>query len=762
MTMRCSVWQDIPVDSKVIEVGATNPELGRLLLDRGFSNYFGLVNEKNAENFRDIEPALASHFHRLVSPSQIWTNNADVLIFTGYAGCYLLSPKYYRHAKYLLIRTDHILSSLLTLPVLSHYLLRKGLKLQTFQRAGGTLGLTQWLIATQVNGTQRFPSRYYLNVELGIQGFFEWLKKENIQYAVLRWFEDLPVVEPGEDIDILIASEDCSRVKQMLLSNVGTIPIDLYSTNGLPETDYRGMAYYPPQLATQLLNNRVLHRGIFYIPNPKHHLLSLAYHVVYHKGLRSGLPLNKNIPCISHENAEHDYGSVLSKLACDLGDEVEVTLEGLAVYLKNNGWDPPADTKAKLQIYANDEALKTQNVAIDPKNGELVVYILREYATNEKLIDKILRLLEWFGMEIVFSTPLTLDLQAKAAREIRGGNWGKWNAEIHPGGPSHVVVAFDYNPLPVKNIYAAHPLVKNEHFFIKDHIRNYFNPGKPLDERINFIHSSDNEDIAWGYIHLLFPVDRVEELNREIKGRREAYQTKERVISRLDTHGTRSKIELINFHGKPAIKKTFSPSYLRFLEREKFVMREFSRECSAIPPLLGSGYNYVVFPFYDDMFKFEEQEIKCIPPYIAKTALDLLRFFYKKGYAFIDFNPRCILVDRNDGVKIVDFEFLHKYKTIPSTFEESYDLVGLPNDFDGDRVPFLGRDVTYDEDWKPYIRSSLEQWRIRLYLKKRKLKKQCIRVLQVLWHKFKRPAKMMLNGVYSFFLKRRFGLPIEE
>ncbi len=94
--------------------------------------------------------------------------------------------------------------------------------------------------------------RRYLRPGLDLDGFFDELERLGIRYAVLRWFDSLPAVEPGEDVDVLVADEDLPRLKPFLRSYLVPPPtqkFDVYSVSGeqaafqitgeLPEGDYR-------------------------------------------------------------------------------------------------------------------------------------------------------------------------------------------------------------------------------------------------------------------------------------------------------------------------------------------------------------------------------------------------------------------------------------------------------------------------------------------------------------------------------------------
>ncbi|OMQ16635.1 hypothetical protein A7K94_0201095 [Modestobacter sp. VKM Ac-2676] len=97
---------------------------------------------------------------------------------------------------------------------------------------------------------RRVRTRRYLRAGLSLEGFFDELNRRGASYAVLRWFESLPEVEPGEDIDILVADEDMALVGTMLTSHLvapSRQKFDVYSVSGLPGSDYRGIPYLRPR-----------------------------------------------------------------------------------------------------------------------------------------------------------------------------------------------------------------------------------------------------------------------------------------------------------------------------------------------------------------------------------------------------------------------------------------------------------------------------------------------------------------------------------
>ena len=64
--------------------------------------------------------------------------------------------------------------------------------------------------------------RRYIHPRLGVEGFFRELKTRNISYSVLRWFETLPHVDEGEDIDILFADSEMNKIDDLFKGTKST------------------------------------------------------------------------------------------------------------------------------------------------------------------------------------------------------------------------------------------------------------------------------------------------------------------------------------------------------------------------------------------------------------------------------------------------------------------------------------------------------------------------------------------------------------
>ena len=173
-------------------------------------------------------------------------------------------------------------------------------------------------------------TRRYIDPNLNIKNFFHLVNKDKIEYVILRWFENLPEIAKGEDIDLLVSDSDINKISRYLIPYPvnNAQPIDLYSCSGIRGSDYAELPYYPKYIAETIIENRVLYRDNYYIPCDEDYFLSLIYHVVYHKAERSGLPID-----ISKKTkqvySEHDYLAIIEKLFSNYNIKTNIDLTSL-------------------------------------------------------------------------------------------------------------------------------------------------------------------------------------------------------------------------------------------------------------------------------------------------------------------------------------------------------------------------------------------------------------------------------------------------
>lgn len=366
-------------------------------------------------------------------------------------------------------------------------------------------------------------TRKYIPYELGIESFFKELKRRNVEYVILRWFEKLPEWPKNEDIDMLIKDEDLKKILDLFNDKPIGIPCDTYAVYGSKGSNFGKGPYYPSYLAKKILSKRVLKDNTYYIPNKECHFFSLVYHVVYHKGEKAGLPIDNKSSKI-YDKPEHDYSKIISSMANELQLPIKTDLYSLHNYLKKTGWSPNIDTLRKL-VQKNNSTFVNNLIPTSKESGnvkgDLIVFILREWVLDNKKKDEIIEFLKSSNINILEVKELNRKEQKKACKSIRGGNWDKGPYPISGGLPSIIVIAYDTNPslVPDKK-KGSHPYVVNGNVFVKNEIRNQINKSLLRNKRTNCIHSSDDELEAWEYIYTTCPelIEPIKKRIRELEG----------------------------------------------------------------------------------------------------------------------------------------------------------------------------------------------------------------------------------------------------
>lgn len=350
-------------------------------------------------------------------------------------------------------------------------------------------------------------SKVYGVSKSDVSKLFKDLDKNNINYVVLRWYEDLPFVKEGEDIDILVADEDFGKLKNFLkrgrVLDKNFIKIDLF-----PETSQkRFMAYYPPHLAKKLLHNKVMHKSNAYIPSPKDYFLSLTYHVLFHKGFDSGIESKYAKQEIV--SPEHDYKSYLINLMNNLNIKIKsITLESLEQVLEDENWLPPLDIYFRRSIknsWVQSRALEKINPEWRSQQG-LVVFIIRDRGYYENLVNKLKDLVIHYNAKILSENTLSKKQSEFFSERSRGGDWGRGPSIVSGGLPKFVLVCKLNNNSIDSATLETIPKGVVEYEWVKETkiaIRDFHLKNISRNERCNVIHSSDNGIEAAHYLSLL-------------------------------------------------------------------------------------------------------------------------------------------------------------------------------------------------------------------------------------------------------------------
>ena len=522
-------------------------------------------------------------------------------------------------------------------------------------------------------------TRRYLRAGLTLDGFFDELNRRGVRYAVLRWFDTLPDVADGEDIDLLIEDGALDDIGTMLVSH--RIPprrqkFDVYTVSGLPGSDFRGVPYFSAPLANAVLDRAVLLRGRYRVPGPQDHFDSMAYHAVYHKGERSGLPPAACVPPRAAGDADHDYPEVLGRLADDLGLPVPITMADLDAYLTGAGLRPPLDTLDKLAA-SNPWLQRRIEVDYGPADGGipgLGVFVLRERAAGllDRLRHELLRE-GWEPLETVSFDPATA---ARVKDAVRGGNWGTGPFAVAGGPPVAYVVAYDLS-VAVGGTATEGDRVTDSKLAIRRRLMS----GTPAGARFNPLHSSDDPRQALDYLAVLDDPEVLSRCRQRIEGIRAATVFPYPVVELLPSRRRRAVSAVVD-HPEfgECVCKLFYPSATRFLAREVRARIDFAA-LPEVPALLASGENWILSPRYHDTRAHVRrrlpgvQHVQLVPGASAALAA-LTRALHEKGVFLLDLSPANVLSDPVAGLKVIDWEFLQEFPGVSPPVTRSPTVLG--------------------------------------------------------------------------------------
>ena len=370
---------------------------------------------------------------------------------------------------------------------------------------------TRWLMLQQ-KGMSAHKSPVLPDI-IGVPAFLSWLRAENINYVVLRFYERLPALyrEAG-DIDILLSNEDKERVKEYLKENrhllTGVskdIRLGLHAASG----EQGSIPYYPPVLARQILENAIDGPAGSRIPSPEDALRSFIYHALYHakKGYAAGIP--SALKEHTEKHPENDYAAVIQEMADAVGISLGKTMEELDDYLANEGWRPKLDTLAKLGetnawVYDRFFALGHGGPV------GLAVFMLREWVYDKGLADQAVNIIKENGFTVLREKVLTEEEKKRATETLRGGSWGENPDGTNTGWrPAVALVVVDMKCVKMPPAYAK----GYEHFKIRN-MKNVLRRKFDKEDR-GSVHSTDNAHESWEYIDVCFP-GQVEAIRSEL------------------------------------------------------------------------------------------------------------------------------------------------------------------------------------------------------------------------------------------------------
>lgn len=124
-----------------------------------------------------------------------------------------------------------------------------------------------------------------------LRQFFNYMNDINFPYVVLRNWANLPdSVDLGDHSDLDLLVYDLDHWKEIFPEAKAEFPyprvrykITVGDTYIFADLRHLGDGYYPADFEKAILDTREWNENGFFTPNPIHHRIALAYHVVHHK-----------------------------------------------------------------------------------------------------------------------------------------------------------------------------------------------------------------------------------------------------------------------------------------------------------------------------------------------------------------------------------------------------------------------------------------------------------------------------------------------
>lgn len=345
--------------------------------------------------------------------------------------------------------------------------------------------------------------RVFIKKGIGRMEFFEILNHREVDYVLLRWWENLPDIPDGEDLDILIRDEHRRKLNDLLTFNDNGTgnKCDIYTLCGSKYGSHMGLPYFQYHLGATLLKTRVMYRGAF-VPAPEPYFASLAYHAVFHKGKNSGLQgFGKVVVPV-----EHEYPKILADQAQKLNINIDIAVTPLYNWLKERQFAPAEDTLTKLVEIRPELSFLQEPLSSDIRGGDLIVYVVRERIVRDGLVDDFINYLsKQYLFDVIDVRLLDANEKKKCFGFIRGGKWDRGPYKYSGGAPVALVVVFDQYPNPLSREESEkQPRVTNiNNIKAKYEYREKVHAMRLNKGNYNGIHSSDNELDAWYYISLV-------------------------------------------------------------------------------------------------------------------------------------------------------------------------------------------------------------------------------------------------------------------
>jgi hypothetical protein len=552
----------------------------------------------------------------------------------------------------------------------------------------------------------------FLSPHLSVADFCGQLHEREIECVLLpRFFGQA-------EVELLIADDELDRIDDLVTKWPGGQSVKLYSVTGgrrehrFEPPDLRPSAHYavslfPPHLAETLIASAQCDSRGAKMLDARDTFLACAYRAAY---LERECWVDGGSDCAASEQCE----TQLRRFAGEAGVALDgsITPGALHDLLDRNGWRPSLDLLERAAHWM--PWIRDILPEHDREPAGVTLFFIRQRAVEAGWQPKILDCIRGNGFELLSVVDLGEEQVRTASVEFRGGNWGRGPYRVSGGPPAAICIALDLLPVIVDDRHSAQfPDSDNSRIFdAKYAARDLVNAGVAKPEHYNPLHSADNAAQAWRAVRLLIP-EREVELRRTVDRLRREFATAD-VIHDFTKHGRRAKVELVEFDGKLAIRKTFRPSALQFMQREAEVMERLSPLCPEIPRLLDSGPNYLVIEHVGGgatppRKRSPDHPPKPLPLRHVRKLAELITTSMANGFDPIDLRADGNVIYTPSGLHLIDFEFWRPCEPAPP--ERSMCLSGIPAGDKGEQPLAARRNRDpYRIGWYPYTLLSVESF----------------------------------------------------
>jgi len=229
-----------------------------------------------------------------------------------------------------------------------------------------------------------------------------------------------------------------------------------------------------------------------------------------------------------------------------------------------------------------------------------------------------------------------------------------------------------------------------------------------LDDAPRHLRIAPSAEVAAAIAAAILPEAEMRQLQALIATRRDEMATDLPVLADLSRFKYRAKVELVEWNGAKAVKKTFRSTAHDAMERELAFFDDIAPHSDVPARVLARTENAIFYEHIENrwavrrLFGFRLPLPLSLPQ--VRALAGFVRLVVQRGWDPIDLSPRDnILIDAKSGrLRAIDFEFAHR-RARPVAPVDSYVLSGVPADAIAARPLNNAMDHDpYPGKWRPF------------------------------------------------------------